>query len=360
MEGGVVKRVIVFSLILVLLINAYGYCEGIVEYYGINSCSDCLIVENFLNDIAKKYGVDIVKKDLSNKEIEKEFIRLTEDMNIPTVVPLVVVKGIPLVGREAIETNLEDLIMGREVDVDKPLKSTLGLLYVMVAGLIDGVNPCALAMLIFFLTILLGLDEKKNIFYASMAYILGTFVVYTLLGFGLMRALLFIEGMKVLTLLVYLAVIILCMVAFLLNVHDYIELRKGNFNIKNMLSKRIKKKIHTIIENNVGEKVVYTLVFLTGAVVSVLEFACTGQVYIPTLTFISSQGGNGFYYTYILVYNICFIVPLIAVTVLVNKSKDTLEASDVLLNKLKHIKLITSILYVIFIIYMVNRLLLII
>jgi len=52
----------------------------------------------------------------------------------------------------------------------------------------------------------------------------------------------------------------------------------------------------------------------TGFLVSVLELACTGQIYLPTLIFIShvpELRANAL--IYLLVYNFMFVIPLIVV-----------------------------------------------
>ena len=51
-----------------------------------------------------------------------------------------------------------------------------------------------------------------------------------------------------------------------------------------------------------------------GAVVSSMELACTGQIYLPTLIAINSAGVNAKSFYLLLLYNVCFILPLLVVT----------------------------------------------
>ena len=53
--------------------------------------------------------------------------------------------------------------------------------------------------------------------------------------------------------------------------------------------------------------------FAAGFMVSILELACTGQVYLPTITLMVRQGEGALPYVYLLLYNVCFIIPLLAV-----------------------------------------------
>ncbi len=50
--------------------------------------------------------------------------------------------------------------------------------------------------------------------------------------------------------------------------------------------------------------------------VSSLEFVCTGQVYLPIIIAINRQGFGARAFSLLLLYNVAFIVPLLAVTIL--------------------------------------------
>ena len=45
-----------------------------------------------------------------------------------------------------------------------------------------------------------------------------------------------------------------------------------------------------------------------------MELACTGQIYLPTLIAINSAGVNAKSFALLLLYNVCFILPLLVVT----------------------------------------------
>jgi len=59
------------------------------------------------------------------------------------------------------------------------------------------------------------------------------------------------------------------------------------------------------------------IALVTGAVISLIELACTGQVYLPTIIFVLGVPAlrvRGL--LYLLLYNVLFIVPLIIVFLL--------------------------------------------
>ncbi|MFA6931928.1 MAG: hypothetical protein WCT05_16515, partial [Lentisphaeria bacterium] len=77
---------------------------------------------------------------------------------------------------------------------------------------------------------------------------------------------------------------------------------------------RIHEKIRALAEKR--SWLMLPAALLLGAVVSSLEFACTGQVYLPTLAAINAQGLNGRAFGLLLLYNLFFILPLVLLTIL--------------------------------------------
>src|SRR3990170_2369057 len=73
---------------------------------------------------------------------------------------------------------------------------TLTLPLVIIAGLIDGFNPCAFAVLLLFITFTMGmLQFQANYRYGLMKvgsiYISGIFITYVLIGVGILSAISF-------------------------------------------------------------------------------------------------------------------------------------------------------------------------
>jgi hypothetical protein len=61
---------------------------------------------------------------------------------------------------------------------------------VVVSSLVDSINPCAFSILIVSIVFLFGLGKtRENIFKFGIAYILGIFLVYLLIGLGIMQVL---------------------------------------------------------------------------------------------------------------------------------------------------------------------------
>ena len=62
---------------------------------------------------------------------------------------------------------------------------------------------------------------------------------------------------------------------------------------------------------------VVPVAFVTGLVISIIELACTGQVYLPTIVFVMGMPELRVRaFLYLLLYNLLFVLPLVIVLVL--------------------------------------------
>jgi cytochrome b561 len=89
------------------------------------------------------------------------------------------------------------------------------------------------------------------------------------------------------------------------------------------------------------------MAFVTGFVVSLLELACTGQVYLPTIVYVMSQpelAGQAFFY--LLLYCLMFILPLVVVFVLAYFGTSSEQLGQFINRHTSTIKLITGLLFV--------------
>jgi cytochrome c biogenesis protein CcdA len=195
-----------------------------------------------------------------------------------------------------------------------------GWLAILLAGLVDGLNPCAFATIVFFISYLTLSGRKgKEIIFTGISFTVGVFVTYLLVGLGFYRVLDLIKGaLAVLSSVVYALTALLCLVLAALSIRDYFTARKGELedmtlNLPKALRKRINATIHD--SNKIGSYALGAVV--SGVLVSLLELACTGQIYLPTIIFMSSVPElRGKAIGYLLLYNTMFIIPLVVVFIL--------------------------------------------
>ena len=83
------------------------------------------------------------------------------------------------------------------------------------------------------------------------------------------------------------------------------------------LPKGLRKRINAVIRKGRSTNRYVLGAFATGLVISLLELACTGQVYLPTIIFVSSMPELRLRAIfYLIIYNLLFILPLIVVFIL--------------------------------------------
>jgi cytochrome c biogenesis protein CcdA len=189
---------------------------------------------------------------------------------------------------------------------------------VAAAGLLDGVNPCAFTTIIFFVSYLALVGRKgKEILLVGAAFALAVFLTYVVMGLGLAALLENLGGVSLIGRLIYGVTAIICLGLAIFSLWDYIKIRRGQLTeIALQLPKALKKRIHSTIRKRSRMRGFIGAAFVAGILVSVFELACTGQVYLPTIVFMTGVAEMRLTaILYLLLYNLMFVVPLIAVFV---------------------------------------------
>jgi hypothetical protein len=225
---------------------------------------------------------------------------------------------------------------------------SLGILTIISAGLLDGINPCAFATLIFLISYLTLVGRKRNeILYVGMGYSGAVFITYLLIGFGILSFIQHLSFLPFFSRIVYILTIIFALALGILSLYDYIQLKRGRpSEMKLQLPGFLKKRIHkTIREGSKSPR--YLLAAITaGFIVSVVEFTCTGQVYLPTILFVMNIPSlRASAISYLLLYNFMFITPLLIIFGIVYWGVTSEQLAFFLKKRASSIKLFTSVLF---------------
>jgi cytochrome c biogenesis protein CcdA len=218
-------------------------------------------------------------------------------------------------GAEAIWANFTE-----DTDSATGLFENLSWLTIAFAGLIDGLNPCAFATLIFFVSYLsISQRRGREILYCGIAFTAGVFLAYLVVGLGFYQVLDLLGGMlQFLSNLVYGITAMACLILAVLSIRDAIKIHNGGTAEMGLhLPDKLRKRINTRIRAGRKASAYVWFAFVTGLIISMLELACTGQIYLPTIIFMTSQESMQVQAIfYLLLYNLMFIVPLIIVFIL--------------------------------------------
>ena len=223
--------------------------------------------------------------------------------------------------------------------------NAFGTLTVAGAGLLDGINPCAFATIAFFISYmsLVG-RERKEMLIAGGAFAAAVFVTYLLMGMGLLKFLSFLNEFTVITKCVYLLAAIGTFTLAFLSLYDAIKARQGKVKEMSLqLPKSLKLRIHKVIREQTRTSSVIIGALVIGFAISTLELVCTGQVYLPTITFVMGvEGMRVNALAYLILYNLMFVTPLLIVFGFVYWGTTSMQLGGALQRYLISVKIATG------------------
>lgn len=181
-----------------------------------------------------------------------------------------------------------------------------------LAGLLDGINPCAFSTMLFFLSfIALRRKDRRSLAFVGAAFILAVFTAYFLIGLGFLGALRRFLSEKRFALYIDAAVSFLAAVFASLNVRDAVVAAHGHASDSILQMPAFLKRINHGFIRYFNRLSFYVLgAAVSGFLVSVVELACTGQIYLPTIAYMNQSTRSSTSVLLLLMYNIAFIVPL--------------------------------------------------
>ncbi len=247
----------------------------------------------------------------------------------------------------------------REVSEPLRLEGWSGFITVIVAGLLDGVNPCAIAMLLMFISLLGFLKSKRLLIIVSSAYIGGVLLMYFAIGFGILRFLSSAFMTRVLAEIgqfLYVGFGILAVFLFLITFYDFLVTRNEQYDkVKNQLPSRIKNFNRKIMERfttllkddtpSVKKQIyIFLIPFFIGLIVGFTEAACTGQIYFFILVGLHTVN-PALSTLYLIIFNLLFVLPLIIIALIAIKSKNVMAVSNFVREHLSLIKILTALFF---------------
>lgn len=194
-----------------------------------------------------------------------------------------------------------------------------GILAIIGAGLLDGINPCAFATIVFFLSYLGMIGARgRTLALVGLCFSLGVFVAYFAFGLGILNATLALSGFPLVRRVLYGAIAVACAVFAVLSWGDARALSAGRTGEARLqLPIALKRKAHSLIRSGLRARLLAPASLLAGAGVAVLELACTGQVYVPALIYmLSLTEVRAQALRWLLLYDALFVLPLLILTAL--------------------------------------------
>lgn len=192
---------------------------------------------------------------------------------------------------------------------------------ITVAGIVDGINPCAIGMMVMLLGYLLVFVKKpERVLKTGLLYILTVFLTYLIVGLGLYSFVSQFDLTAGATILNYVVGGAL-LLAGLIQFKDFLGIETGPHL---RIPTASKTKLMTLIEH-----ANYPTTILLGVLVTLLETPCSLPIYVGTAT-ILSQSGMAFplIVGYFLYYNFLFVLPLIVVLIVMWRGQKLIEMKE--------------------------------
>src|SRR3989344_7601022 len=338
-----------FLFLFILLLIPFSYATQDVVIYKNSACGHCGIYLDEFKEYLEERNIEWQEKNiLTDKEALRELDRFTKNRGIPYELQghmVIVFNNLVLEGHipfpvidELFEKysdynfpnlilyqdSMDDLVTKYRLLDDKGIKDCTvsesvenclekngtqknlfekSLLFlVLFNGLLAGIHPCTISVLLFFIAFLFTIRRTRiGIFKVGLAYILGVFVAYLFIGLGVFKAIIFAEPHFAAKAAAYLVIIL-----GIINLKEYFFPKKW---ISLGMPRASKQTISNLIE-----KASVPAAFVLGIFVGICSFGCTAGIYISILGLLITEASKGFFY--LLLYNIMFIVPLIIILII--------------------------------------------
>jgi len=193
-------------------------------------------------------------------------------------------------------------------------------LSILTAGIVDGINPCAIATMIFLISFLATQKRSRlEILAIGLSFTMAVFITYLAMGIGAFKALTFLQKYPWISGIIRWSAVVMAAGVGLFSFRDAWVYRKTGKagDILLQLPKAMKLRIHKVISGNLSGRSLVIGAVVTGFLVTLLEAVCTGQVYLPTIVLMTQQEGlrtTGWFY--LVFYNFLFVLPLLIVMAL--------------------------------------------
>jgi cytochrome c biogenesis protein CcdA len=192
---------------------------------------------------------------------------------------------------------------------------------VTIAGIADGINPCAIGMMVMLLGYLIVFAKKpEKVWKIGLLYVGTVFITYLSIG------LLFYSLVDRLQQLISVSLVnqfmgVVLGIAALIMLKDVVW---PNSPIHLRIPGASKERLMGLIE-----KVSAPAVVLLGFLVTVLETPCSLPLYVGTATVLSNSGlAWPLVVLYFLYYNFLFVLPLLVVLIVVWRGKKIVEIKE--------------------------------
>lgn len=243
-------------------------------------------IKKAIDECMEKECDDIVNKVINNEEIikdndiktDEQIEEMTEEDNIKTI---------PLLGN----VNIKEFSL--------PIIS-------VVMGLVDGFNPCAMWILIFLISMLLGTKDRKRMWILGLTFILTSAIIYFLIMIAWLNIALKMNQI----IWIRNIIALIALIGAFVNLRSFYRSIKKDVGCEVVDNKKRKNIIDRIKKFTTKQSLILAILGIMALAVSVniIEFACSAGLPLLFTQILSLNNLSGFeYFLYIIIYIIFFL-----------------------------------------------------
>lgn len=339
-----------------------GASDSVVYYFYVPACQSCAQAAAALDALPAEVAVTRGGYAFVSR-VRVERIDLSADPSLALamfdayhvpeaarVAPIAFVRQQYFSGSEAIAQGLAEAVrQGAAVGnawVTAPLDPPPALSWgaTALAGLIGGLNPCALSMLLLFLSLLLPLTKQAG--RCAAIFLLSKFACYLAIGTVLLSAWQAWNPAG-LTVVLKWGLMAYCAVLLVLNVWDAWAAHRAAYGqIRNQLPARLRARLQQYMARVLASpRRLLPAAALLGVAVAGGEFLCAGQVYLATLLATLRAAASWRSLALLAVYCAAFLLPGAALCAVLLRGKAVFAVSDWVRRRLPLLKLVTALFF---------------
>jgi cytochrome c biogenesis protein CcdA len=307
-----------------------------LHFFYAHDCSHCRDVLILVEQLQGRHPeVDVHTYVLTNSTANSElFNELIQAYNPQAVdLPAVFIGNSSLMGYKQIKNKLEhEMVFCLHHDCPDPLSRLqaaeehhLPVIFMLIGtALIEGINPCGIAVLIVLLASLLLVKSKRGVLIMGMSFIASVFATHVFIGIGVLEFYHLLDWAVIMRGVV----IVIVIPAGILNIMDF-------WRDKPSLA------IPSFIKPTLGTLARYASIpgaVLLGSLATIAGFPCTGPVYLAMLEVMSGLPQKTFFN--LLLYNLLYVVPPLVILIIIYKGTAPEDAEEWRKGTRRYMKLI--------------------
>ncbi|HVP93846.1 MAG TPA: cytochrome c biogenesis CcdA family protein [Methanoregulaceae archaeon] len=287
----------------------------VIVYFFYNEyCGECQKSLTFMEGFRQRHPNVVIRSfDIANNPDNQQlFQQFNDRYGVPlSPVPAAFTGEWEIMGNENIQGHLDEIVTAEEANLTEgialpqiPAFSVTGVKeltipIIIAAALVDGLNPCALAVLLFLLITIVSVGSGKRMLQVGLTYIGAVFLFYFISGLGVFT---FVQVSGIPRIFSTVAAAVAIIVGIIM-------IKEAAYPGRGLLLAIPESKKGTITRY-IHESTL-PAAFVLGILVGIFELPCTGGIYLAILSMITSKMTFASGLPLLILYNIAFVIPLL-------------------------------------------------